>query len=168
MFDVGETVLYGTEGVCRVDRVECVNMGDGPREYYVLKPVFRPGNTVFVPASSEKLTHRMRKILSAQEIQEIINGVCAEEMCWSENENERKNRYGQILESGDRRACLNMIKTLYLRKHAAGARGKKLHLCDEAFLKDAERLLCDEFGLVLGIEPDKVPAYIQNRVEKNI
>lgn len=38
----------------------------------------------------------------------------------------------------------------------------KFYLCDENFLKDAEKLLSAEFTLVLSIQPEEVGAYIQS------
>ena len=42
--------------------------------------------------------------------------------------------------------------------------GKKLRTSDTAFLKDAERLLNEEFAYVLEIAPAEVPAYIRAHI----
>ena len=51
---------------------------------------------------------------------------------------------------------------IYLHKKEISDKGKKLHLCDEHMLKNAENLLSDEFAYVLKIEKDEVLPYILN------
>jgi len=38
--------------------------------------------------------------------------------------------------------------------------GKKFHLCDESFLKDAMKLLDSEFAQILQIPRNEVPGYV--------
>jgi len=44
--------------------------------------------------------------------------------------------------------------------------GRKFHQCDENFLRDAQKLLSDEFALVLGISKESVADYIRNALEQ--
>ena len=68
MFEVGQTVLYGTEGVCRITEIQEMKVGKKKSEYYVLKPVYRDGATIYVPMDNATLLNRMRQVLSAEEI----------------------------------------------------------------------------------------------------
>ena len=45
MFSVGELVVYGGEGVCRVERIgpSTLSCADRNREYYTLRPIFHTG-----------------------------------------------------------------------------------------------------------------------------
>ena len=43
--------------------------------------------------------------------------------------------------------------------------GRKVHVCDERFLKEAEKILYDEFAHVLDIEPEQVLPYIFDQIE---
>ena len=71
---------------------------------------------------------------------------------WIENEQERKAKYKEIIAKGDRRELIRLIKSVYLHGQKLKLTGKKLHVVDERFLKEAERLLYDEFAHVLKIE----------------
>ena len=53
-----------------------------------------------------------------------------------------------------------MIKALYIHKQQQKQRGRKLHLADEKFLRDAEKMLYDEFAYVLEISPNEVLNFI--------
>ena len=68
------------------------------------------------------------------------------------------------METGDRKELVKMIKTLYLYRQKQQAAGKKIHVCDEHFLKEAERILYDEFAFVLRIDREKILDYIIGQV----
>ena len=60
---------------------------------------------------------------------------------------------------------MQLVRTLYLHKEKQIERGKKLHACDDRFLKTAEKMINDEFAMVLHIDPDQVPDFISKRAE---
>ncbi len=165
MYQIGETVLYGTEGVCRIAGLQEMKFGGQRARYYVLKPVYRDGATIYVPLDNERLLERMRRVLSAEEIDAILRSVTQEELPWIEDPNERKMTYSKILTAGDRREVVRLIRTLYLRRQNLVSCGKHLRSSDDQLLRDAEKLLNDEFALVLNIPQHEVPEYIRSRVE---
>ena len=59
MFRVGECVIYGSSGACRIADVRQESFTGAPREYYVLVPL-SGGSSVFVPTDNEQLVARMR------------------------------------------------------------------------------------------------------------
>lgn len=165
MSRLGETVLYGTEGVCKVAEICQMKVGHKKEEYYVLRPVHREGSTVFVPVNNESLLAKMRPLLSKEEINALIDGVNKEEKLWIEDAAERKTAFQSILTGGDRRELLCMIRLLYLRREMLQKAGKRLRTNDDQMLRDAEKLLNDEFALVLDIPQREVSEYIRSRIE---
>ena len=73
--------------------------------------------------------------------------------------------YRELICSGNPTQLLRMIYTLYFRKKQQLDTGRKLHLCDENFLRDAKRLIDSEFSFVLGIEPNEVGTYIRAKFD---
>ena len=165
MYQVGETVLYGTEGVCVIAEIREMKVGREKAAYYVLQPVRRGGATVFVPLGNEKLLGKMRRLLSPQELDSLLGDVCRTETTWIEDVSARKEEFRRILTAGDRCELLGMIRALYRHREALRRSGKHLRTHDEQTLRDAEKLLNDEFATVLKIEPREVPAYIRARLE---
>lgn len=165
MFQANDTVIYGAHGVCNITEVTKKDFCGERREYYALTPVYNGGTTIYVPADNPTLTGKMRRVLSAEEIYRIIHSMPREETLWVENEPERRVRYQTILTGGDRRELVGMIKALYLHKQDQLAKRKHLHASDEIFLRDAEKLLYDEFALVLDIEPEQVLPFITRQIE---
>ena len=67
MFKVGEYVVYGHNGVCRITKIGPLETvaKDKDRLYYTLIPFGETGSTVFAPVDSQKIP--MRKIISKEE-----------------------------------------------------------------------------------------------------
>ena len=114
MYQVGDAVLYGSNGICRireVTRMESCGMVD---DFYVLKPVSSEATTVFVPLGSEILLSRMHPLLSPTEMRELLDGLSDAAPIWVENENQRKTLYREIMNSGDRSAIFRVYLTDFL------------------------------------------------------
>lgn len=165
MFQAGDTILYGTHGVCTIQSIEEMNFSGQKQQYYILNPVYSKASTIYVPVKNEVLTAKMNRILSAEEIYELIRSMPAEKTIWIENENVRKERFQEIISGNNRQELVQLIKTLYLHQQKQQEKGKKLHIADERFLKEAEKLLYNEFALVLKMEPNEVLPFIMGQIE---
>ena len=64
------------------------------------------------------------------------------------------------------RRVLHLIRMLYVRRRELQKNGKHLRIADEQTLRDAEKLLNDEFAHVLHIPQQDVPDYIRSRMER--
>ena len=165
MYSVNDTILYGSHGVCRITGIEEKNFSGNLVKYYVLCPVYSENSTIYVPVDNEKLAGKMRRVLTPEEIYQIIRVMPQEESFWIEEENERKEKYKEILARGDRLELVKMIKALYYHQQEQHAKGRRLHTADEHFFREAEKLLYDEFALVLHIKPEQVLPFIMEQVE---
>ncbi len=166
MLKIGEKVLYGAVGACTVTDMCTKKFGDaGEREYYVLVPVYDSRTTLYVPVDNEALKAKMRKLLSAEEIEELITSMPAAESSWISDEKARQEHFKNTLRSGDRRALIGMTKSLYTHRKKVLSMGRKPHMADERMFKEAEKMLCDEFAVVLGMEPGEVMPYIMGKLD---
>lgn len=159
-FKVGDTILYGTHGVCRIAEISERDFGEKGMKYYILKPIGDEKATLFVPVNNEKLTDKMRRVLTSAEIYELIKAMPAEDADWIANESTRKEKYKEILTSGNRMDLIQMVKTLYTHQSEQKENGKKLHISDDRFMKDAERMLYAEIAHVLDMEYEEVLPFI--------
>lgn len=166
MYKKDDIVMYGTPGVCRVAGITEKTFAGSTYRYYELRPVYDEKSTLFVPVDNQALVEKMHRVLSAEDIQELIQAAPGEETVWIEDETERKKRYKEIVESGDRKALICAIKALYSHQQEREKEGKKIHVCDERFFKEAERILYDEFAYVLRIDRSEILNYIFKQVEE--
>lgn len=165
MFQVSDTVLYGSEGVYVIDSMTEMDFDGNKKSYFVLKSVNREKSTIYVPEDNETLLGKMRRILSKDEIYDLIKNMPEEELIWIDDESERMVKYKEILIKGDHREIVRLIRTLYLHRLKQKEIGKNLHKVDERFLKDAEKMMYDEFAYVLDIKPDQVLPFIQQQID---
>ena len=160
MYQVNDMIVYGAHGVCRIAEIEERDFNGSPIEYYILKPVYDEKATIFVPVLNDRLTAKMRRVLSKDEMEALIESMPKEGTLWVENERQRKELYKEIVSRGDRAELIGMIKALHLHQQKQLAKGRKLHSADERFLREAEKMLYDEIAMVLHIKPDQVISYI--------
>ncbi len=165
MFKVKDVVVYGSQGVCEIIGIEDQKVGGEVKKFFVLKPKDDKGATCYVPTWNEKAWGKMRRVMTPNEINSMIDSMPDKKPNWIDNENERKETYRQILASGDQAAIISMLQALFLHKKERQAEGKRLHLSDERFMKDAEQLLYHEWQYVLNLDKDSLMAYIIERIE---
>lgn len=161
---IGATIVYGTQ-ICKITDKKPQTFGKTTREYYVLAPVFDEKNTIYVPCDNEKLIAKMKKILSAEEIYALIRSMPQSESVWIEDGKERTQKYKEIIEKGDREEIIKIIKTLFEHKTEMEAKGRKLHAADEIVLSRAEKMIYEEFALVLDIKKEEVVPFITEQIE---
>lgn len=166
MYNVGDQVVYGVHGVCEVKAIEERKVDHKKATYLVLEPVEQEGATYLVPAENPAAMAKLRPIITRQELDDMLSSAAVREDRWIPDENQRKQLYRELIVSGDRGALLQMVATLHRHKASQIAAGRKFHLCDENFLRDAQRLLNGELSLVLGIEQHEVAAYVVSAMEK--
>lgn len=166
MFSVNDVIKYGTHGICKIEEIAEKEFMGAKKPYYVLKPISDQAATLFAPMHNEKVESKMRRILSKDEILALIETMNQEEVTWISNENERKERYKEIILNGNHTELIQMIRALYFHKKEREENGKRLYLSDERFFKEAERILYSEFQYVLELEKDEVLPFIFEQLEK--
>ena len=165
MFNTGETVIYGINGVCRVEGVTQMDITGEKQDYYVLKPVFNGRSTLFVPLGNEKLVGRMRPLITEAGIRALSATFESVEPLWIENEDERKARCAAAMADNDRETILALIKAIRIHRDRQFDIGKKLHVGDERFLKDAEKLLREEASFVLDKDMSSVLTFLDEKAK---
>ena len=103
--------------------------------------------------------------MTKEDVNALIDSMPGKKTTWIANENERKEAYRKTLASGDQAAIISMVQALFLHKKQREAEGKRLHISDEYFMKDAEQILYNEWQYVLNVDKDDLMAYILNRIE---
>lgn len=162
----GSFVSYGTSGVCRVGALRRMRMSESMPEkmYYELHPARDEGQAVFVPADSERLCAKMRRVMTKEEVDALLDGVAQKHPVWEEDKRAREDYFRQVLANGVSGELVLVVCALYLKKQELLARRRHLSTNDDRVLKTAERLIEDEVAFAVGIEPSQVPSYIRARI----
>ena len=164
MYNVGDIVMYGTFGICKVTAIEKRDFTGEEQEYYILKHTSSEKNTFYVPLSNESALSNMHYVCSKAEVDELISHMNSEGLIWIDNDIKRKEEYSRIIKDADKHEIIRLIKTLYLRRKELAESGKKLRSTDENYLSLAENMLFEEFAYALDIDKSEVVEYIEKHI----
>ena len=165
MFQVGDRVVYGVHGVCDIRDSETKMVDKKQVIYLVLEPLGQPGSRYLVPTHNELAMSKLQKMLSKEELEALFRSQEVREDAWIADEGRRKQTYRELISSGDRLRLMSMIHTLYRHREQQASLGRKVHLCDENFLRDAEKLLTGEVAIVMEKEPEQARQYIRTMLK---
>ena len=164
MYQAGEQVVYGMHGVCRVVQEEKRVIDRKTVTYLVLEAVGRNGSRFYVPTHNASAMSKIRPILTEQELDVLL---CCEETLadgWIPEEGKRKLAYREAISSGDRVLVAKILRALYRHKAERIAAGKKFHMSDDNFLRDAEKLLSSEISLVMNLSLEEARNYLRQQL----
>lgn len=166
MFNIGDYIVHGRNGVCKVVDVTRVNMSGANKEqlYYILVPMKSEDSKIFYPVDCDRVI--TRSVLSKKEAEEIVSGIKDIEPMWIDNDRQREARYKEAIRSCDCEQLICIIKTLYARNKERVAQGKRITYVDERYLKEAQQTLHDEFSVALGIGSEEVEKYIKDHIDE--
>ena len=162
-FTKGETVVYGGSGVCEIDDIKDVRFfHERPQKYYILKPLFvNQAQVVYVPCNNEKLTSKIKPVISRKEALDLIHSIDEDSVQWIEDRNERKEVFNGMLSSGDRKSIVDVISAITAHRRMLADEGKTLNQQDENILTDAQRRMNAEFAVALGMDVKEIPDFIE-------
>ncbi len=159
----GNFVIYRSTEICKIEGFENKSFDNvTSKEYCVLVPADGGSSKYYVPR--EFAEAKLRRLLTKEEIEQLIDGMRGEQPEWGSTEERRKNVFNEVLSSGDYRRIISMLHSLYLEKQERLAQGKKLLATDEKAMKSAEQLINREFSFVLGIKENEVTDYISKQL----
>ncbi|MBO5371842.1 MAG: CarD family transcriptional regulator [Lachnospiraceae bacterium] len=165
MFEVGQYIIYGNTGVCRVEEITKM-AAPGEKEkrlYYALDPVYANGSRLFTPVDNQKII--MRPVLTKEEAEALIERMEEIEVLWVSDEKKREQIYKDAIRSCDCEEWVKIIKTLYVRKISRLAEGKKVTSSDAKYLHLAEENFYGELSIALGIPKGEMEEFITRKIK---
>ena len=165
MFQVGDRVVYGIHGFCDIRDAETQRVDQKEVTYLVLEPLGQPGSRYMVPTHNAVAMGKLKKMLNREELEMLLQSDSVRQDSWIRDEGQRKQAYRELISSGDRERLMAMVHTLYRHKAEQTASGRKVHLCDDNFLRDAEKLLMGEVAIVMGMSSDEAKQYVRSQLK---
>ena len=101
MFQIGDMVVYGVHGVCKIVELQTQRVDRKKVEYFVLEPIFQMTSRFFVPSQNEVALSKLRPVLSKEEIEALLLSEESHKENWIEDENQRKLEYKKLIATGD-------------------------------------------------------------------
>jgi len=165
LFQVGDLIVYGNTGVCKVEKIGTPDLAGVPEgiDYYTLSPYYSQNSRIFTPCDNDKVV--MRPIISKKEAKKLVSDIPSIKLLLVPDEKKREECYKATMRSCDCREFVSIIKTIYVRKQERLAEGKKVTASDEKYFNLAEDKLYGELAIALEMEKSKVKGYIKEKVE---
>ncbi len=159
MFGVGDFVS-SNKGVCRVEKISTLDISgvDKNEKYYILKPVYSQASTVYVPV--ETADDSLRPILTKKEAEKIVKQIPDIPMIDIVNEKLLEQEYKDCIRSNDARELVSLLKTLYKRRQARLAMGRKETALDAKYHKMASEYFFGELAISLDMPRTEVESFI--------
>lgn len=160
MFAVGEYIVYGTNGICRVEEI-CSSPFDATdtRPYYLLVPLNNPmSSTIYTPANNERVP--MRGLMTREEIEALISCMADVEELVVPVEKQRRELYRTTIATLAPKGYVSVIKTVQRRRAQLAAAHKHFPVTDMEYGRLAKHLLYSEIALVLGMEENSMESYL--------
>ena len=157
-------IMYGKTGVCKVVDITNEKFINGEkRKYYILSPIYNNDTVIKIPLDNDKVP--MRKVISKGDMTALINDIPNMEILWIDDEKKRIAQFETMLKSGQCEELIKLIKSIKFSKKYARSIGKKLEQPDRDIMKEAERLLTEEFAIILNVYPNEASSYILSKID---
>ena len=156
MFEIGDLIMYGTNGVCRVTGF-CSSPFDAhdKREYYVLMPVHDQSNLViYTPVENESVV--MRPLLSPESANDLLAQINDIAAITVENEKMRREVYREALRTADPVNFVRIVKAVRRRREEFSRTRRRLPDLDIDFEHSAYSCLLGELSTALGVSRDEM------------
>lgn len=164
MFEVGDYIIYGNNGVCKVVEVGPIQLSDTSTDklYYTLEPVYEKGSKVYTPVGNKKVL--MRKVISKEEALELIDNIPAIEFDKDLADKERERMIKESLRTLDCEEWIKVLKALYYRKQERLDDDKKMTSSDEKFMQETEDCLYGELSISLDVDKEEVEGFVTDKL----
>lgn len=167
MYQIGDKVIYGMHGVCLIEDLEKRIVDKKEVTYLALEPAGQSGSRFLVPTHNAAAMAKVRPVLTREALEALFSSDAVKEDAWVREEGQRKQMYRELISSCDRQRLAQMICSLYRYRSAQYALGKKLHMCDENFLRDAEKILAGEIANTLEISSTEALKYLRSKLKED-
>ena len=165
MYQIGDCVVYGVHGVCRVIGMEKQLVNRKRSLYMVLQPLAQTESRFYLPTENPTAMAKLKTVMTKEALVELLASDQVRQEEWIPDENRRKQYYRELIGSGDRVSLMRMITNLYRYKQTQLDAGRKFHQSDDNFLRDAERLLSSEIALVMELSQEDARNYLREQLK---
>ncbi|MFV0399997.1 MAG: CarD family transcriptional regulator [Oscillospiraceae bacterium] len=169
MYQVGDIVVYGNTGVCRITEISEQKIpGSVERKPYYTLSACHQQCVIHTPVDNPKVL--MRPIISKDEAERLIDSLPSLQTtpCQGKASGELAEQYRQTIRSNSCADLLVLTKSLYAKKIALEGQKRKYGSVDERYMRRAEELLFGELSMALDIDLEEVASYISSRVEASV
>lgn len=167
MFKVGDLVMYGSIGVCRIIEIGRPSFLDKDDDtlFYFLEPVYKSG-MAYAPVADK--SDDIRKVITKKEANRLLSSIedIEEDNFTTPSIQQLSQHYQSIIDQYSCEALLGLAKSILLKEIRAAKNNKKLGQIDKKFMKKTEELLYGEFAAVLKKDKEEIESIVRSKVQE--
>ncbi len=166
MLNIGECVIYGSHGLCRVRDILIPSFLERgkEKEYYQMISAVDAGSVLYVPVDGAD--DKVRDVISADDAEELIDDIeYAEELELPEGK-KAEPAIMEVIKRNVADEMMSLVKSLRKIKATREAEGKKFASLSEKHLLMAEKLLYTELAFALKTEKDVVKSKVLSELSQ--
>ena len=167
MFNIGDLLFYGTNGVCRVGEI-CSSPFDSTdtRSFYKLTPIAENSTLViYTPVDNTQVI--MRSLISKEEAEALVARIGSIEKVAVDVEKRRKEAYRETIREGNPEGYVKIIKTVRARREVFRRTRRRVPDLDNDFEHTARTCLYGELSTVLGISREEIHRIVTESIEES-
>ena len=156
MLNIGECVIYGSHGLCRIEDVLVPSFLERgkEKEYYQMVSAVDAGSVLYVPV--EGAEDKVRDYLSAEDAEELIEDIEVSPELHLPDGKKAEPEIKDIIKRNIADEMMSLVKSLHKIKAVRESEGKKFASTSEKYLNIAEKLLYTELAFSLKSEKDEI------------
>ena len=156
MLNVGDCVIYGSHGLCKVRDIlvpAFLEKGN-EKQYYMMVSAVDAGSVIYVPV--EGAEDKVRDVMSADDAEELICEIeDVDELDLPDGKKAEPEITG-IIKRNIADEMMSLVKSLHKIKAIREAEGKKFAALNEKYLNMSEKLLYTEMAFSLKTEKETI------------
>ncbi|MBQ5649503.1 MAG: CarD family transcriptional regulator [Clostridia bacterium] len=167
MFNIGELLFYGTNGVCRISEI-CSSPFDASdtRRFYKLTPIAENSTLViYTPVDNTQVV--MRSLISKEEAEALVARIPEIEKVTVAVEKHRKDAYRETIREGNPEGYVKIIKTVRARREYFRRTRRRVPDLDNDFEHTARVCLYGELSTVLGVSRDEISRIVLEGISED-
>lgn len=156
MLKVGECVIYGNHGLCRVQDILVPSFLERgkEKEYYQMISAVDAGSILYVPVDSAQ--SKIRDVIGEDEAFGLIDDIEDTAVIELPEGKKAEPAIIEVIRRNIAEEMMRLVKTLRRIKAVREAEGKKFASLNEKYLSMAEKLLYTELAFALKTEKDDI------------
>ena len=166
MYQVGERIIYGSNGVCVIDEIRMIEVphSDEEKAYYIIKPIYQECK-ISVPVDTKVF---MRPIISCDEARSLIDTIpqVDAQPYFNTALRQLQDYYEKKVNSHCCNELIELTVSLHRKKAQLLAQKRKFGAIDERYMKRAEDLLFGELSVALDIPKSEVRECVVEKLQQ--
>lgn len=155
MFNVGDKIVYPTNGVGIIDEIKVMEISDTKEEFYIIT-ILSDNSKIMIPKSKAEEVG-IRGLISDEEIEELLNILKSDssQLELSNKWSKRQREYQEIIKNGSIFDITRILKNLSeLQLH------KELSYSEKKIFENVKRMIISEIAHVKKIDQAEAESLI--------